>query len=70
MNEVQFLTDNEYKKLKNNLDLTAEEEKLLDYIKTNSLTAEGIALKMNISNHRYKAVKNMIVMKILRYVAM
>ena len=67
MNDIQFLTDTEYKNLKSNLDLTAEEETLLDMLKANSLTADGIAAKMNISQHRYKAVKNMVTMKILRH---
>lgn len=59
MNEIQFLTDNEFENLKANIDLTTEEETLLSFIRNNTMTAYGIAAEMQISEHRYKAVKNM-----------
>lgn len=69
MNEIQFLTDNEFENLKANIDLTTEEETLLSFIRNNTMTAYGIAAEMQISEHRYKAVKNMAIMKILRFAA-
>lgn len=54
MNSVEFLTQNEFKKLKANLELTEQEQFILEHLRLNDLTNEGMALELNVSAHKFK----------------
>ncbi len=66
MNSVEFLTQNEFKKLKANLELTEQEQFILEHLRLNDLTNEGMALELNVSAHKFKQIKASLKMKIYK----
>lgn len=66
MNSVEFLTVNEFEKLKSNLELTEQERFILEHMRRNDLTNEGMALELNISSHKFKQIKASLKMKIYK----
>lgn len=66
MNSVEFLTANEFEKLKSNLELTEQERFILEHMRRNDLTNEGMALELNISLHKFKQIKASLKMKIYK----
>lgn len=69
MNSIIFLSNNEFENIKKNCDFTEQELYILEHMRKDDLTNEGMAMNLNISAHKFKQVKSLMQLKIYRQAA-
>lgn len=66
MNTIEYLSDIEYNNLLSNCDFTKNELFIVQHMRQNDLTCEGIAMELGVSYHKFKTIKANALLKIFK----
>lgn len=66
MIDLSFLTPRDVKILHEKADFTADQLAILEHLRKNDLTDEGIMLELGLSRNKYYKTKNDLISKIIR----